>query len=68
MRKALRIMALMTAIIVCAFVQMPSDAMAEETDHFLMDVDTLDMSQLNSNEYVYGNLSSSKPGIRIVKR
>ena len=45
-----------------------TNAFAGSEDFFTLNVDTLDLTLLNDNQYVMANLSSPAPGLRILKQ
>ena len=58
---------LLCALVLC-LVFPGAGAYAGEADFFTLDVDRLDMNLLNSNDYVFANLSSSAQGLRVIKQ
>lgn len=58
---------LLTGLVLCLLLTCAS-AFAGEVDFFTLSIDALDLTRLNNNEYVSLNLSSSMPGLRIIKQ
>lgn len=58
--------AALTVLVLCLLL-VCSSAFAGDTDFFTLNVDGLDLTLLNDDQYVMTNLSSSAPGLRILK-
>lgn len=55
------------AVVLCLLLALPAAAPARAEDCFTLDIDTLDLDRLNSDDYVAQALSSGAQGIRVRK-